>query len=256
MDLIITILPVVTKDLPISPRFTPYNFLSRCKFSTLTTRQPMVEFYLLTFPRFPLRKKEHKSQGKRHNRVHPGHFATQQGTPFYPAGMSADDWSTLVFTLPRRKIAWVHPTKATFFQNCTLILDKYPVVSENETVPPAISPAEILSAPARGHQNTHLPALNIQCGTGIKDLYPALPHILFLLYTYNGKTLGTRRKRPSFDMKYGKKCTEVRPLEVTLFSERSRCSAVSAEMHRQWFHDYGKQNTTKIPAACFRQAYF
>ena len=61
MDLIITILPVVTKDLPISPRFTPYNFLSRCKFSTLTTRQPMVEFYLLVFPRFPLRKKEHKS---------------------------------------------------------------------------------------------------------------------------------------------------------------------------------------------------
>ena len=36
MDLITTILPVVTKDLPISPRFTPYNFLSRCKFSTLT----------------------------------------------------------------------------------------------------------------------------------------------------------------------------------------------------------------------------
>ena len=60
MDLIITILPVVTKDLPISLRFTPYNFLSRCKFSTLTTRQPMVEFYLLTFPCFPLRKKEHK----------------------------------------------------------------------------------------------------------------------------------------------------------------------------------------------------
>ena len=26
MDLIITILPVVTKDLPISPRFTPYSF--------------------------------------------------------------------------------------------------------------------------------------------------------------------------------------------------------------------------------------
>ena len=56
MDLIITILPVVTKNLPISPRFTPYNFLSRCKFSPLTTRQPMVEFYLLTFPHFPLRK--------------------------------------------------------------------------------------------------------------------------------------------------------------------------------------------------------
>ena len=40
-----------------------------CKFSTLTTRQPMVEFYLLTFPRFPLRKKEHKLYfGK--NRTH------------------------------------------------------------------------------------------------------------------------------------------------------------------------------------------
>ena len=69
MDLIITILPVVTKDLPISPRFTPYDFLSRCKFSTLTTRQPMAEIYLLAFPRFPLRKKEHKSYfGK--NRTH------------------------------------------------------------------------------------------------------------------------------------------------------------------------------------------
>ena len=44
-------------------------FLSRCKYSTLTTRQPMVEFYLLTFPRFPLRKKEHKTYfGK--NRTH------------------------------------------------------------------------------------------------------------------------------------------------------------------------------------------
>ena len=82
-------------------------------------------------------------KGKRHNRVHPGHFATQQGTPFYPAGMSTAGWPTLVFTLPRWKIARVHPTKATFFQNCTLILDKYPVVSENETLPPAISPAEI-----------------------------------------------------------------------------------------------------------------
>ena len=71
MDLIITILPVVTKDLPISPRFTPYKFLSRCKFSALlTTRQLMVEFYLLTFPRFPLRKKEHKFYFFGKNRTH------------------------------------------------------------------------------------------------------------------------------------------------------------------------------------------
>ena len=56
----VTILPVVTKALPISSRFAPYEFLSRCKFSTLTTHRPMVEFYLLTFSRFSLRKKEHK----------------------------------------------------------------------------------------------------------------------------------------------------------------------------------------------------
>ena len=53
----------------LSPVHALHFFLSRCKFSTLTTRQPMVEFYLLTFPRFPLRKKEHKSYlGK--NRTH------------------------------------------------------------------------------------------------------------------------------------------------------------------------------------------
>ena len=69
MDLIITILPVVTKDLPISPRFTAYDFFSRCTFSNFTARQSLVEFYLLTFPRFPLRKKKHKSYfGK--NRTH------------------------------------------------------------------------------------------------------------------------------------------------------------------------------------------
>ena len=48
----VTILPVLAKGLPLSPRFTPYGFLSRCKFSTLTTRQPMVEFHLLTYSRF------------------------------------------------------------------------------------------------------------------------------------------------------------------------------------------------------------
>ena len=54
----------------LSPVHALQFFLSRCKFSTLTTRQLiMVEFYLLTFPRFPLRKKEHKSYfGK--NRTH------------------------------------------------------------------------------------------------------------------------------------------------------------------------------------------
>ena len=44
-----TTLAVVTKDLPISPRFTPYDLLSSCKLSTLTTRQLMVGFYLLAY---------------------------------------------------------------------------------------------------------------------------------------------------------------------------------------------------------------
>ena len=87
MGLIITILPVVTKDLPISPRFTPYNFLSRCKFSTRTTRQLMVEFYLLTFPRFPLRKKEHRTHDFRTSRC-AGYLlddsATRQGKIIFP----------------------------------------------------------------------------------------------------------------------------------------------------------------------------
>ena len=52
MDLIITILPVVSKDLPISPRCTRYDFLQLVS--------QWVEFYILTFPRFPLRRNEHK----------------------------------------------------------------------------------------------------------------------------------------------------------------------------------------------------
>ena len=56
-----SILPVVTItitkeiliSLSLSPRLTPYDFLSRCEFSTL-----IIEVYLLAFSRFPLRKKE------------------------------------------------------------------------------------------------------------------------------------------------------------------------------------------------------
>ena len=65
----VAILPVVTKDLLISPQFLPYEFLSRCKFSTLTTHQLMVEFYLLTFSRFPLWAPEYKSRFDK-NRTH------------------------------------------------------------------------------------------------------------------------------------------------------------------------------------------
>ena len=38
----------VTKDPPIYLWFSLYDFLLLCKFSTLTTRQPMVEIYLLS----------------------------------------------------------------------------------------------------------------------------------------------------------------------------------------------------------------
>ena len=48
MGLNVAILLMITKDLPISPRFTPYDFLSRYRFRILTTRQPMVEFYIPT----------------------------------------------------------------------------------------------------------------------------------------------------------------------------------------------------------------
>ena len=44
MGLDVATLPVVTKDLSISPRFAPYELLLRCKFSILTTRQLRVEF--------------------------------------------------------------------------------------------------------------------------------------------------------------------------------------------------------------------
>ena len=58
--------------------------------TALTTRQPMVEFYLLTFPRFPLRKKDDKSYfGK--NRTHD--FRTSRCTG-YLLDHSGDEWSS------------------------------------------------------------------------------------------------------------------------------------------------------------------
>ena len=71
----------------LSPVHALHFFLSRCKFSTLTARQPMVEFHLLTFPRFPLRKKEHKSYfGK--NRTHDFRTSRCAG---YPLDHSGDE---------------------------------------------------------------------------------------------------------------------------------------------------------------------
>ena len=60
MDLIISILPVVTKDLPISPRFTPMIFYRDASSALLQLVNQWLNF-TYTFPRLPLQKKEHKS---------------------------------------------------------------------------------------------------------------------------------------------------------------------------------------------------
>ena len=100
MDLIITILPVVTKDLPISPRFTLYNFFIAMQVQHFTTRQPMVEFYLLTFPRFPLRNKERKSYfGK--NRTYDFRTSRCAG---YLLDHSGDEGVNLHYTMAM----WIH----------------------------------------------------------------------------------------------------------------------------------------------------
>ena len=52
---------VVSRDLPISPRFTPTTFYRDCRFSTATPRQPMVELFVLASSRCPLRKSEENS---------------------------------------------------------------------------------------------------------------------------------------------------------------------------------------------------
>ena len=119
MDLIITILPAVTEDLPISPQFTPYELSSRCKFSNLTTRQLMTEFYLLTFPRFPLRKKEHKSCFDK-NRTHG--FRTSKC-----AGYLLDHSGSVVSLCPspeKKRIGRTSPSNVYIFPKTTEGKDK------------------------------------------------------------------------------------------------------------------------------------
>lgn len=62
---------------------------------------------------------------------------------------SRADWLSLVFAPLSRKMGWVDPARATFLQNCTLIFDMYPVLSEDETLLLAILPARVTS---RFHQ--------------------------------------------------------------------------------------------------------
>ena len=67
-ELIITILPVVPKDLPISPRFTPYDFLSRCKFGTLQLVNQWLNFTYSRSHAFRYERKNINPAGK--NRTH------------------------------------------------------------------------------------------------------------------------------------------------------------------------------------------
>ena len=88
MGLNVAILPVGTKDFPISSRFTPYEFLSRCDVSALTTRQPKVDFYVLTYLHFPLRTPEYKSRFDK-NRTHD--FRTTSRCAGYLLDRSGDE---------------------------------------------------------------------------------------------------------------------------------------------------------------------
>ena len=65
MDLIITILPVVTKDLPISPRFTPYNFFIAMQVQhSYNSSTNLVEFLLTHVPTLSVTKE--RTQMSRH----------------------------------------------------------------------------------------------------------------------------------------------------------------------------------------------
>ena len=69
MDLIVTILAAVTKDLPISPRSTPYNFYRDASSALLQLVNQWLNFTYSRSHAFRYEKKEHKSYfGK--NRTH------------------------------------------------------------------------------------------------------------------------------------------------------------------------------------------
>ena len=99
-----SILPVLSKDLPISPRFTPYDFLSRCKFSTLRTRQ---RFTYSRFHTFRYGRKKTNSGDK--NRMHD--FRTS-GCAGYLLDHSGD-WGGKIRNFLRHfeyyRVLWVSP---------------------------------------------------------------------------------------------------------------------------------------------------
>ena len=98
---------VVTRDL--STQLSPihaYEFLSRCRFSTPTPRQPMVELFVLASSRFPLRKPEEKLTPAE-SRTHKFRLS---GRTLYPLvhGGSHNHLTRHGHRKPVRKVA-VHP---------------------------------------------------------------------------------------------------------------------------------------------------
>ena len=61
-NLNVAILSVVTKDLPISPQFTPYEVLSPSKFDSITTRQLLLSNFTYSLHVLTLSATEERTQ--------------------------------------------------------------------------------------------------------------------------------------------------------------------------------------------------
>ena len=98
---------VVSRDLPISPRFMPTSFYRDAGSALPIPRQPMVELFVLTSSRFPLRKSELK--------ITPAETRTHKfrlsGRKLYPLGHRA----TLKVAEGRNRqvINWQRATRST-----------------------------------------------------------------------------------------------------------------------------------------------
>ena len=100
----------------------------------------MVEFYLLTFPRFPLRKKEHKSYFGQ-NRTHG--FRTSRCAGYLLLDHSGDNYFLIMGFLP------LSATASDYTVNRHRVSPE--LIRSRSCVPMASLPAE--SPPAQGHQS-------------------------------------------------------------------------------------------------------
>ena len=104
----ILLMPAVTKDIPhlsLSPVLALRFFLSPCKFSTLTTRQPInvVECYLLLFSRCSLYRRRNKNPAFDKNRTHNFRTSNRVGVRGYPPDHSGDGGACSYLCLKRMR---------------------------------------------------------------------------------------------------------------------------------------------------------